>query len=354
MSACSDDDDNPGAVVTTAPQITPLANDTWVLSQPAEGEDPFLFRINWTKARFSYESGGVAYVNEANYEIEADLFEGDFSNPYILETTSGLYADLYTLKLNDMMKTLLGKEDDQPYDVKLRVKASYEGGQPTYSQAISLSVTPYIYREAPVLFDKFVYMIGDMNGWDTRNTDFIMFRNDNDANNGIFTYTGYFSEEGSWLKFCAEEYMGSYDNMYCAGENGVLILGDAGAFFIEGFATVTIDIINMTWKIEAYDAAEAKSYEKIGPIGEFCNWDNEPALTKSAFDGHQWHGTVTFESSTTCKFRGNNNWPDNWGGTAVDLPYGKGFVDGPGATISDPGEYHIYFNDLTGHYVIKK
>lgn len=353
MSACSDDDDNSSNVVMTAPQINSLVNDAWVLNQPEEGEDPFLYRINWSKARFSYESGGAVYVDEVNYEIEADLFEGDFSSPYILGSTTDLYVDLYTLQINEMMKTLLGKEDNSMHNIKLRIKAGDEGGRSEYSPAISLSITPYIYKEPAVLFDKFIYVIGDMNGWNNSNKEYIMYRNDNDENNGEFTYTGNFGE-GCWLKFCAEEFLGSYDNMYCAGENGVLEIGDLGAFFIQGFATVTIDIESMRWSIEAYDASSAKTYDKIGPIGEFCNWDNEPSLNQSAFDNHQWYGTVTFESSTTCKFRGNNDWAENWGGTAVDLPYGKSVFDGPGATVGEPGEYHIYFNDLTGHYVIKK
>lgn len=181
-----------------------------------------------------------------------------------------------------------------------------------------------------------------------------MYRNDNNPESGVYTYTGNFGA-GSYFKFCGEEYLGSYDNMYCAGTDGVLDFGDKGAFYIEGYATVTIDIINMTWKIEPYDASEIKTYSMMGPIGDFCAWDNEPLMDASSYDSHQWNGVFTFDNSTTVKFRGDRDWGGkNWGGAQpADIPFGQGIFDGPGAT-APAGTYRIYFNDITGHYVIKK
>lgn len=127
-----------------------------------------------------------------------------------------------------------------------------------------------------------------------------------------------------------------------------------GAFYneFERYVTITINTKDLIYTITDFDASSAKVYNTIGPIGQFCAWDNEPPLSKSGYDPHQWSGTFQFDISTAVKFRGEHNWGFNWGGKDVDYPYGKAVFDGPGATVSIPGKYKIYFNDLTGHYAI--
>lgn len=359
LMACDNDESYSSEFKVTPAVINTPAQTNWTLTQPEGDNNPFLFRLNWSKARFSYESGEVAYADSVTYEVEADLLGNEFASSVVIASTQQLYTDLYTLPLNEAITQITGKETNEAQNVEIRVKVSYTGGEAAYSSPITLVVTPYIYQAPPTKLDKlsYIYIIGDMNGWDTTNKDFMMYRNSSDLTDGVYTYTGYFAKgaEGCYFKFCAEENMGGYDKMYCAGADGVLKFGDEGAFFVDpGYYTVSIDLINMTWTIASYDASNAKSYTKIGPIGEFCNWDNEPALTASTFDAHQWSGVITFTTSTTCKFRGNNDWANNWGGKAAEYPYGKAIFDGPGASVGDAGDYEIRFNDLTGNYIIRK
>lgn len=347
LPACSDDD-NVGVVIPTPSEINAPTSSEWVLTQPKGDENPYLFRLNWTKTKFFDESGTPVFVDNVVYEVEADLFSNDFSNPTIIATTSKLYTDIYTLELNDLVQKYVGQENKDPQTMSFRVKISAPGIDAAYSETSIIVVTPFVIQK-PL---PYIYVIGDMNGWDNGNTDYIMFREGNDPEDGVYTYTGYF--KGTYLKFCAEEYLGSYDNMYCAGANGKLEVGDLGSFYAEeGFYTFTIDVKNMTWKLEPYDGSKAKTYTMMGPIGGFCGWDNEPLMTASAFDPHQWSITYTFTESTACKFRGDRDWTNNWGGQASDIPYGHAVFDGAGATIDEAGSYRIYFNDLTGHYVIK-
>ncbi|WP_165045513.1 SusE domain-containing protein [Dysgonomonas sp. ZJ709] len=357
MSACNDDESTSN-ISTTEPVLNSLVSNEWILIQPEIDQNPFLFRLNWTKARFFDQSGEALYADNVQYDIEADLSDNNFSKPIVLVSTTKLFADIYTQQFNTAIAQMLGVESKTVQNINIRVKTSGGSGESVYSEALTLVVTPYIYV-APVPdpeSSKHIYIIGDMNGWNPNNTDFIMYRNSNDVEDGVYTYTGYFANgnEGAYFKFCAEEFLGGYNNMYCAGEGGKLEFGDTGAFYAgPGYYTVTIDIINMTWTLTPYDASAAKNYTTMGPIGGFCGWDNEPLMTKSAYDPHQWHIAYLFESGTACKFRGNKDWANNWGGGEFDIPYGKGVFDGGGASINEPGLYDIYFNDLTAHYIIK-
>ncbi len=349
LPACSDDDssNNIGESSARASVISSFETTNYDLPEPQEGVNPYLFRMNWTKTKFFSESGDPVFVESITYEVEADLVDNNFSNPVILATTEELYTDIYIETLRKLFNDLVGEDNEETQTVSVRVKAT-GNNTVVYSASSLLVITPFVAVKEP----PYIFIIGDMNGWDPNNTDYILFRNDNDVNSGVYTYTGNFGA-GCWLKFCGEEYLGGYDNMYCAGENGVLDFGDKGAFFIEGYATVTIDIINMTWQIMPYDASGTGTYATIGPIGEFCDWGNEPPMTVSSYDAHQWNGTFTFDNTTTVKFRGDQDWGKNWGAQPTDLPFGHGIFDGPGAT-TPAGTYRIYLNDLTGHYVIKK
>lgn len=356
LSGCQKDNEiNTAAIRAVAPVITPPVNSNWQLTQPAGDENTFLFRLGWSKSRFLSIGGDYVPVDSVTYEVEADLSANNFSKAKVLASTAKLYTDIYTLQLNELVHSLLGKESNEVQNLSLRVKIKTAVADSVYSEPVTLVVRPYIYVEPPVVPDapKFIYIIGDMNQWNPNNHDFIMFRDNNDGADGKYTYTGNFGT-GVYLKFCAEEFLGGFANMYCAADGGKLEFGDTGAFYIAGYKTVTIDIINMTWKIEPYDAGNAKNYDIVGPIGGFCNWDNEPAMTPSAFDKHQWRINQAFTGSTACKFRGDRNWTNNWGGGELDIPFGKAVFDGPGATVQEAGTYTIYFNDLTGHYVIKK
>jgi hypothetical protein len=232
----------------------------------------------------------------------------------------------------------------------VRIKAISSKGE-AFSEAVNMNITSYLNVDPTV---KNVYIIGDMNGWNNTSKDYVMFRAGNDYQDGVYTYTGYFPA-ATYFKFVSEEYLGSFDHMYCAGANGVLEQGDLGAFYVTaGYHTISIDTKNMAWTISDPNITSPTVYDQMGPIGGFCNWDNEPMMTMSTFDPHQWRITYDFTASTACKFRGNKDWANNWGGQDAEVPYGKAVFDGPGATIQNAGTYDIYFNDLTGHYAIIK
>jgi len=334
----------------TPPAINALSKTDWQLTKPAAEENPLVFRLSWTKARFNYNSGNYIYTDDINYEVQIDLADHNFESAKTFVETKNLYTDFFTVDLKNILDELKGAEINTPENISIRIKAVSSKGE-TFSQPLNLTITSYLNVDPMV---KNVYLIGDMNGWDNTSKAYILFRNSNNYEDGVYTYTGYFPS-ATYFKFCSEEFLGSYDNMYCAGSGGVLEQGDLGAFYVEsGYHTISIDTENKTWKITDPGISNPSEYNTMGPIGGFCDWDNEPMMTKSTFDPHQWKITYQFTASTACKFRGNKDWANNWGGNDADIPYGKAVFDGPGATIQEVGTYDIYFNDLTGHYAIVK
>lgn len=53
-------------------------------------------------------------------------------------------------------------------------------------------------------------------------------------------------------------------------------------------------------------------------------------------------------TSGKIKFRQDDNWCINWGGTT--FPTGAGYIYGPDITVTNPGNYDILFNRITGEY----
>ncbi len=351
LVACQRDyQEEQGGVVTTAAELNPLASSTWNLVRPQEEQDPLAARVSWSKAKFSFENGDFIFTDDLKYTLEIDLGENDFSSPVILGETTELYFDVHTKALKEAIDQLAGAELTEMQNFNLRVKSSSSKGE-SLSNLMPVSITSYY------LIDPFVsniYLIGDMNGWDPSNTDYILFRNSNEYTDGSYTYTGYFPQ-ASYFKMVSEENLGAFDKMYCAGENGELTFGDLGAFYVEqGYHTITINTLDKTWNIEAFDGASKPVYSTLGPIGGFSGWDNEPLMTKSDFDPHQWRLDYEFTESTAVKFRADHDWAKNWGGSDLEIPYGHALFDGPGASLNELGSYRIYFNDLTGHYALIK
>jgi len=102
----------------------------------------------------------------------------------------------------------------------------------------------------------------------------------------------------------------------------------------------------------AYKFAEVIDFESIAVIGSATagGWDNETPLTKDAGNPDLWKGVVTLVEGEL-KFRANNGWAVNWGGT--DFPVGVGVFNSPDnipVLADQAGEYQVSFNTKTLEY----
>lgn len=351
LSGCSKHDDTPMLtnVKNSVMDMLPFQS---VTLEEAKAEE-VLLAISWSATELYLDgSQQSAAAGPISYTVEVARAGTDFESPETLAVTTGLAVELTTDELNNLLKGTFFAQASAPIDLEFRVLARYGQNIPTpVISGNTLFLTVTVFEAADVMQP--LYLVGDMNGWDNTNTDYIVYRTDNDGNNRTYTYTGRLGA-GIYFKFVPEESLGTY-KMYCRADEMGLVYEtlEGGAFYneVEGYYTVTLDLNAMTYTIEPYTGPTDRTYGKIGPIGDFSGWDNEPPMMKTAYDPHQWHGVFTFDNGTTVKFRGDNDWGNNWGAGSADLPWGAAVFDGPGAAVS-AGTYRIYFNDLTGRYVI--
>lgn len=94
--------------------------------------------------------------------------------------------------------------------------------------------------------------------------------------------------------------------------------------------------------------AGTDTYASIGLIGAQSDWGSDIVdLTQSEEDDHIWTATFALDAGAI-KFRANDGWDNNWGGTT--FPSGYGIGGGADIIVPVSGTYFIYFNDASGEY----
>jgi hypothetical protein len=98
-----------------------------------------------------------------------------------------------------------------------------------------------------------------------------------------------------------------------------------------------------------YSFTEIVPFTSIGVIGTATagGWESDTDLTRNASNGDLWEGRIDLVVGEV-KFRADNDWVYNWGGT--DFPVGKGVKDGPNLMVPEAGKYKITFNTKTLDY----
>lgn len=146
LPACKEDDPE-----TFAPQPSVIASlEESSFELPEESENPYFFRMNWTKTKFFSASGEPVWVDGIEYEVQADLSDNDFSAPVSVAKTSGLYLDIYAQTLRDICGHYAEEESEEPLVLSFRIKST-GGGMSVCSEPVLLTVVPY--TAPPVITD---------------------------------------------------------------------------------------------------------------------------------------------------------------------------------------------------------
>lgn len=333
--------------------------------------------------RFTWESPNFGVQSNITYNLEYSL-DGTFETPEILATTSEnkvsiTIEQVYNIATQEMgldtdPETNMVDENGDPVlddsgnpipndsgELYLRVNAQLGSQEATNSpESISETIVMNIQMVeegggGPVLKDLFLVGAATAPGWDNNNNNPPMVRDPQNPN--VFTYTGKFLDS----EFKALEQRGAWQPQWGVGPNGNLAssedLGEDPAVFAvpsgEGYYTVTLDLDNLTYSIDSYDASSASTYSTIGVIGsattgDDTGWNQDMDMTQSTFDPHIWYlnGLELFDGEA--KFRAGNAWDTNWG-TDTELT-GFGVQDGANIPVT-AGTYDVWFNDLDGSYV---
>ena len=203
------------------------------------------------------------------------------------------------------------------------------------------------------------YLVGNAtpDQWNNNANNIPLFRDP--TNPDLYYFTGKFNAG----EFKLLEVLGQWQPQWGL-DNGTLtssdILGaDPGAFTVdtEGYYTLTVNVDEMTYSFEPYDASGAAVYETIGFLGSATaglyetgadGWGADVDLTQSEFNPHLWYYNGATLADGEIKFRAADAWDINWGGDT--FPSGKATMNGPNIPVPE-GTYDIWFNDLTGRYI---
>lgn len=315
-----------------------------------------------TAERFVWNEIDVNVPTNINYDVLAST-SADMADPVLLGSTSGTNLAVKVSQLMNLAEDA-GLDNDPETDapnagtIYVQVVATAgTGGEMVHASEVQPLniVLPETITEGPeILMD--LYLVGDAtaSGWDNSSTsnNHPLFRDP--TNPDIYYYTGKFND--GFVKIIEER--GAWAPQY-GGENGNLLYRateadpDPAAIPVPsaGYYTFTVDIDAMTYSFEPFDASGAPTYATIGYIGSATanGWDADTDMTQSTFDPHIWFAKGVQLVDGEMKFRAGDAWDVNWGS---DTPLsGKATMNGPNIPVEE-GTYEIWFNDLTGRYIL--
>ncbi|HCC95214.1 MAG TPA: hypothetical protein DEQ26_12985 [Flavobacteriaceae bacterium] len=327
LSACNDDEDiiklDPSTFVV--PKVETPASSTIELLE--ENATNTAMTFNWSAANYGTNT-------PPKYELQIDVKGDNFKNHQVLTSTSTLTADVTVKELN-LAVIALGLEPFKEGEIEYRIVSTI--GTPSSQQLISnvntLKITPY-----PTDLSTNWGVVGSAtpNGWNGPDVPFWK----TDVTNVFVAYTDLKpnDEKESEIKFRQDnkwelDYGGSNGKLEKGGKN---IAVDAGTY------KITIDLTNLTYKLDNYS---------WGLVGDATanGWGGPDE--KLSYDGtlDAWTITTTLKDGEY-KFRLNNDWETNYGGTSNS---GE-LTDKDGANIKiKAGKYKITANFTKKTYTVE-
>ena len=164
---------------------------------------------------------------------------------------------------------------------------------------------------------EYLWTPGPATGWG--HNDNMLLVNQNDG-----TFSGYVYVDGEF-KLCAQA---GWDPLNWGLNNGVMTPGGdnikvdpSGLYYVvANFSDMTVGLTEIT---------------SISAIGDFNGWGGDAPLTPNA-TYNVWSGDVDFTAAGGWKFRMNNDWALNLGGTEDNL-----VQNGDNLQIAEPGVYTV-------------
>ena len=315
-----------------------------------------------TAERFVWNEIDVDVPTNLVYELQGST-TAEFDDFTILGSTSSNNLAVSVRQLMDLAEEA-GLDNDPNTDapntgtlfVRVVASAGTAGEMAHTSEVQSLTVMLPESGEEEETFTNF-FLVGDVTaaGWNPDNDNTPLFRDPENEN--LFHFTGRFNGSADTEGFKLLEVLGLWQPQWGLDgqnlSNSTILGGDPAAFPVDadGYYSFTMNIDEMTYSFEPYDASGAATYETIGFLGDATpgGWDEDTDLVQQSFDPHIWFANDVELSDGEMKFRAADSWDMNWGSNT--FPSGKAVKDGANIPVTG-GVYDIWFNDLTGRYLL--
>jgi len=373
LNSCSSDD---GVVFIAQPDVaginfTNSFNESYVLTPATSGN--IAERFVWNTVDFDVPTN-------ITYQLQGST-SADFSSFDIIGATGENNLGVKVSQLKSLADDA-GFDNDANTEApntglvyfRVRAFAGTDGGNGLSEMSEVKSITLILPEGESEVVLKNLFMVGDATAalWDNNNNNTPLFRNPDNEN--IFYYTGYFAanditgQDDKDFAFKFLTTLGQWAPMYGPTEDSYATSGslmfreteqdpDAAKIMVEtaGYYSLIINLDEMTWSFEEFDASAAATYDKIGLVGDGTtagwpgddNIDPDILMTKSTFDAHIWNAQGVELSDGGVKFRANLLWDKSWGG-GESFP--SGIATGDNINAKE-GTYNVWFNDLTGRYL---
>jgi hypothetical protein len=346
LSSCNDDSEQFVVSSPTAPVLAELSI-TDIELDPVYTNNPAI-TLNWSDASYGVQTA-------INYSIQFSSDSG-FTSPVTVSTVTGAFT--VTLSVNEL-NSAAGSVGLPPFQwnaLYARVVSSLgtQNSLQSESNVIQMNVFPffnYIYKE--------YYLVGDATapGWNNNNNNPPLFRDP--ANDNKYYYTGYFGAG----QFKALEVKGLWQPQWGTNDGSTIDVNpgggsDPGTFpnnnspiATAGFYSFEIDFSEntRTYTFSAYDASGAANFTGMSVQGSATpNGGTPTAINQLAHDGHIWYinnihlvpGDLQFITNTASV----------WGGTTEFA--GQATENGGNIPVVVEDDYDVWFNDLTGRYIL--
>jgi len=326
-----------------------LSENELVLSEA--NADTEAVTVIWSEPDFGFNAA-------ISYKIHFDFLGGDFASSEYIPAGDDLSKVVLVNEINAALIDL-GITPFELTDIDVRVEAELSDSSSIMSNSQTMSISAYP-SEYPSL-----YLVGDATaaGWDPDNNNYPMFKDPDQ--NGLNVYTGYFNAGSVKLV----ETKGQWQPQWGKGASDGVLAGNPGtqaddpdviAIPSAGYYTLQVDLINLTYSVEAFDESVAPDYLTIGVLGQATptGWGSDTDMTQSSFDSHIWYMNLNMNQSEggdcDCgfKFRADDDWAVNWGGNQnpPTLNHGICVLGGKNIGVPETAEYLMFFNDIDGRY----
>lgn len=263
--SCGDYEDAYSPQLALDPVLS-VSSEEVVLNQKQSGETAFTL---------SWSAGGNDGTNSAiNYRIEADVDGGSFDNPVVIDAGKAAYNSHFIVDtFNDLLLNSFLVSGGSEAVIAFRVVSVPLDDRATVrtSNVVKVKIKTY----EPVEVPEALYMIGDAapSGWDSDNPTPMT---KSPSIPGVFTYQGELNAGD--LKFLTTpgEWLPSYQK---GDDDNTLVLRTDfdqpdDKFMIDqaGLYRVTVDVIDMTFQVEALASSP---YNELWIIGSAVpkGWD---------------------------------------------------------------------------------
>jgi hypothetical protein len=340
LSSCEEDIDK-FIVTDSEPVVLSELSITDIELDPVNGSNPAV-TFNWTDADYGQQT-------VVNYALEFSS-DAEFTNPSIVGSVNSINA--ITLSVAEL-NSAVGSVGLPPFEwnmVYARIISSLgnQSGLPVASNTISFSAYPYFNYP----FKDF-YLVGDATqpGWNNNNNNPPLFRSGSNPNE--YNYVGYFGAgqfkvlevKGLWQPQWGTNNGTTIDvNPGTGTDPGTFPLNNT-AISAAGYYKFTINYSTNTFSFSPYSTAGAPNFSSITIQGTASA---ATPMIQSSFDSHIWYvnglslnpGNLQFVTNTSAVWAGTTS----FSGTAV--------LNGGSIPVVVGDEYDVWFNDLTGHYIM--